>query len=208
MSKIHLEKLNSRPLSWSSISSFEWNPNTWAKKYLEGIEEPKSAELIFGSWCGGKLEKDPTFLPQIERQSKMEQGFNVNLGGIKLVGYADTFCDKTFKKLGEFKTANTKNEWTQKKVDKHGQLTLYVLFIYITYKIKPEDIEIKLWWMPTKKEESGNFDVKISFVDNIEENIKMFKTKRTMVDILKFAQYIQETYKAMEEFALNYEPGV
>jgi hypothetical protein len=206
MSKIHLQKLRARPISWSNLSSWEWDKKEWAKNYLEGIKNPTNAEMEFGSAIGKRLETDPTFLPMIPRHSKMEHPFNVSLAGIKLTGFADSFCTITNKKLLEFKTGVKK--FDQKRVDEMGQLTMYTLMHYITTKVKPEDLDIQLIWMPTKKTEGGDFNNKIEFVDDIENNIKIFKTKRTMVQILKFAQYIQETYKAMEEFALNYEPGV
>lgn len=206
MSKIHLEKLNSRPLSWSSISSFEYDMMQWARRYLDGINDPPNAEMTFGSSVGKKLEIDPKYLPMVPRHSKMEHPFNVSLAGIKLTGFADTFCDKKFKKGAEYKTGVKK--WDQKRVDEHGQITMYLLMNYITNKIKPEDVDFTLVWMPTKRVETGDFIVKITFVDDIENNIQMFKTKRTMADILKFASYIQKTYKKMQKFALQYEGGI
>ena len=204
--KIHLEKLNSRPLSWSSISSWEWNKEDWAKKYLDGIEQPSNPEMEFGKKVGKRLETDPTYLPMIPRRSKMEHPFNVSLSGIKLTGYADTFCTVTFKAGDEYKTGV--KPWDQKRVDEHGQITMYLLMNYITNKIKPEDVEFALHWMPTVRKESGNFEVVIDFVPDIENNIKHFKTKRTMVDILKFAAYIKKTYKAMQKYALAYKGSI
>ena len=189
---------NQRPLSWSSISSFEYNPESWYRKYILGEKDPDSKEMIFGKEIGKRLETDPTFLPQIERHSKMEHPFSVMFNGIKLVGYADSFCDKTFKKLSEFKTG--KKAWNKNRVDEHGQLDMYLLMNYITNKVKPEDVEVTLVWMPTK--EDGDFSIK--FVEPIEENIKMFKTKRTMLDILKFGQRINDTVKSMQEYVDNH----
>lgn len=204
MSKEHLKKFKARPLSWSSISSFEYDPKKWARSYLDGIKE-SSPEMEFGSAIGKKLEIDPTFLPQIPRHSKMEHAFNVSLSGILLTGFADSFCTVTNKKLAEFKTGVKK--WDQKRVDEHHQLTMYVLMHYVTTKIPPEEVDIQLVWMPTQKHETGDFMTKISFVEPIEENIKIFKTRRTMVDILKFADKIKRTYEEMCEYALKYKDG-
>lgn len=203
MSKIHLQKLNSRPLSWSSLSSWEYNKEEWARKYLDGETIPPNAEMIFGSKVGKKLETDPTYLPMIPRHSKMEHEFKVNIGGITLVGYADSFCTITKKKLLEFKTGVKK--WDQKRANEHGQLTAYLLMNYITNKIKPEDVEVQLVWMPTKRSETGDFNIGIEFIPDIENNIQIFTTKRTMVDILKFAAKIKSTYKEMERYALAYK---
>lgn len=184
-----------RPLSWSAISSFEYDPEQWYKKYVLGEEQKLSAEMIFGKKIGKRLETDPTFLPQIPRHSKMEHAFNVMFGEIPLVGYADSFCDVTNKRLLEFKTG--KKEWDQKRVDEHGQLTMYCLMNYITNKINPEDMDIQLIWMPTR--ETGSFD--IEFIEPIEKNIKVFNTKRSMVQMLSFAAKIKRIYKEMEDYA-------
>lgn len=199
MSQLHLDRLHSRPLSWSNISSWQYDKEQWAKKYLLLIKDPPSREMIFGSMIGKKLETDPTFLPQLPRQSKMEYAFNVEFSGIKLIGFADTFCDKTFKFLGETKTG--KKEWDQKRVDGHGQLTMYCLQNFIQNKIKPDDVDITLSWLPTQELE----DFSIAFVDPIEETMKHFKTKRTMEDVLKFAAEIKRIYKEMEAYALSYQ---
>ena len=184
-----------RALSWSAISSFHYDPEQWYKKYVLLEPQEGSKEMDFGKEVGKKLETDPTFLPQIERLSKMEHPFNVVFNGIKMVGYADSFCDKTNRRLSEFKTG--KKAWDQKRVDEHGQITLYCLMNYITTKVKPEEMDITLVWMPTQ--ENGDFS--ISFVEPIEKNIKQFKTKRTMKDILMFATYINDTIKDMESYA-------
>lgn len=200
--KTHLDKLNSRPLSWSSISSFEYDPKEWARKYLEGKETPPSAEMVFGSKVGKKLETDLTFLPMIPRYSKMEHPFNVKMGDILLTGYADSLCTLTNKKLAEYKTGVKK--WDQKRVNQHGQIDMYLLMHYITTRVKPEEVEVLLIWLPTQRRESGTFEVDISFVEPIEDHIKFFKAKRSMVDILKFAGYIKAVVEKMRTYALSY----
>lgn len=199
MSQLHLDRLHSRPLSWSNISSWQYDKEQWAKKYLLLIKDPPSREMIFGSMVGKKLETDPTFLPQIERLSKMEHPFNVSFSGIKLVGYADSFCTDTNKKLREFKTG--KKDWDQKRADEHGQLTMYVMMNMIATKVPPEEVDIALYWMPTVELE----DFSISFVPDIEKNIKCFKTKRTTQDVMVFAANLRRIYKEMEEYALSYQ---
>lgn len=197
-----IKQWKERPLSWSQISSFEYDPKQWFDKYILGIEQPKTPELEFGSMVGKKLETDPTFLPQIQRHNVMEHEFKCEFGGVKLVGYADSFCTITNRKLAEYKSGV--KIWDKSRVDQHGQLTFYALCIYIMYGIKPEDIEIELIWMPTKRIEKGDLSVTIEFVEPIEENIKVFKTKRTMSDILKFGARIKKDLKEMELYALSH----
>ena len=190
-----------RPLSWSAISTFEWNPEDWYQRYVLNIQSDKTAELEFGSVTGKRLETDKTYLTMIKRHSKMEHEFKCPFPPVKagLIGYADSFCDKTFKKLNEYKTG--KKPWDQKRADEHGQLTMYCLMNYVINKIKPENVEIELFWMPTK----DNGDFSISFIEPIEKHIKSFKTKRTMMDIIQFGRRIINVYKQMEQYAQNHE---
>jgi hypothetical protein len=193
-------RFKQRPLSWSQISSFHYNPEEWYKRYILNQQTPPSSEMIFGSKVGKRLETDPTFLPQIPRHSKMEHGFKVVFNGIPMVGYADSFCDQTHRKLLEYKTGKAK--WDQRRVDNHGQLTMYALSNFITNKIRPEDMTIQLVWMPTK--ETGSFD--IEFVEPIEKHIQIFTTKRTMKDILNFGAYINKTVQEMDNYCKKVIP--
>lgn len=188
-----------RPLSWTAISSFQYNPEQWYKKYVLGEDLGTSREMKFGKIVGKKLETDLKYLPQIPRHSKMEHPFKVMFGKIPMTGYADTFCDKTNRKLAEYKTG--KKPWTQKRVDEHGQIDMYCLMNLITNKIRPEDVEITLAWMPTQ----DNGDFSISFVEPIEKNIKIFRTKRTTTQILNFGAFINQIYKEMEKYAQEHE---
>jgi hypothetical protein len=154
--------------------------------------------MELGTSVGKRLETDPTYLPQVPRLGKDEYKFLVKLDkNITLTGFADTFNHITCKELGERKTGAL---WDQAKVDEHGQITLYCLMNYIQNKIKPEDTDIHLCWLPTEEITDGSFNSQFKLVDNIEDNIKIFKTKRTMSDILKFVSFIKETFKEMEKY--------
>lgn len=198
-----INKWKERPFSWSQLSSFEYDKEQWYDKYILGKPSRVSAEMTFGSEVGKRLETDPTYLPMIPRHNVMEHEFKCFFGKIPLIGYADSFCTITDKKLNEHKTGVKK--WDQKRVDEHGQLDMYLLMHWIMRKIRPEDVEVNLIWLPTKRSESGDFNVTISFVEPIEENIKTFTTKRTMKDIMNFGMRINKVYKEMEQYALKHE---
>ena len=207
MSKLHVEKLKNRPLSWSSLSSWEWDKKQWAKKYLDGIEEPKNPELIFGGNFAKSIEDGTCKVKELMDilQDKKEHEFKAKFGDIELVGYADSFCDKTFKILQEIKTGVA--PWTQKRVDEHRQLTNYCLLNYIINKIKPEETLVELFWIPTEKKEINNgdfssFDYSIDYKYPI--TVQKFKTKRTLKDIMNWGAYVKKTVKEMEEFAEEY----
>lgn len=194
-----LKRWKERDLSWSQLSSFEYDPDQWYRRYFEKEEQHETAEMVFGKVIGERCAKDPKFLPFIKRHDISEHPFRVVFDKIRLVGYADFFCSLTQKKLQELKTGVKK--WDQKRADEHGQIDMYLLMHFITTKIKPEDMEIELIWLPTQRAEDGDFNVDIKFVEPIEEHYKIFKTKRTMSDILNFGSRIRSTYKAMEAYA-------
>ncbi len=187
-----------RPLSWSAISSFEFDRESWYQKYVLGYKTT-SKEMEFGKAIGKKLETDSTYLPMVPRYGTMEYEFKVKLGGIKLIGYADTFDHQDGRRLGEFKTG--KKEWDQNRVNEHGQLTMYVLMNQIQNKVKPEDVEITLTWMPTEIDEDFN----IRFADDIESKIQTFKTRRTQDDINQFVVRLAKVYNEMKKYALSHE---
>jgi len=207
MSAIHVEKLKVRPLSWSSLSSWDWNKESWAKKYLDGIEEAPGPELLFGKSFAESIEDGTCKVKSLMKvlEEKKEHEFSCDFGNIKLIGYGDAFCDRTFRILQEVKTGV--KEWDQKRVDSHGQLTMYALQNFIINKVKPEEMEIALFWVPTNKIELengdfGGFDYKIDFKYPVV--YREFRTRRTLQDIMAFGAYIKKTYAEMLAFAEAY----
>ena len=187
-------RFKQRPLSWSQISSFEWSPDEWYERYILNKRTPPTKEMLFGSMVGKKLEKDSNYFAEIPRSDIMEYEYNVVFNKIHMIGFSDT-QSKDNKYIGEYKTG--KKAWDQKRVDNHGQLTMYALMNFIKNKVNPKDVEIELHWMPT--EERGDFT--IDFVQ--PPDFKTFKTKRTMADILEFGLYINETVKLMDAYLEN-----
>lgn len=187
-----------RAMSWSSYSSFKYDPERWYKKYILNEREPDTKESIFGKQFADSLERGTCSVSLLTKilQNKKEHAFSVMLGEIPLLGYADDFCIKTFRELNEVKTG--KKIWTQKRADEHGQFNFYLLMNYITNKIVPEDVHCRLFWLPTVEE--GDFSIK--FKEPLE--IKVFHTKRTMTDILRTAADIKKTWNDMEQYCLNH----
>lgn len=188
--------LKSRPLSWSAISSFEWDPEQWYRRYILNEKTLDTAAMKFGKEIGKKIETDPQFLPHVPRYSKMEHKWDVMFGKIHCIGFADSFCDVTNSKLIEIKTGK---DWSQKKVDGWGQITFYCLLNFITNEVRPEDVKINLVWLPTR--ETGDFNV--SFIEPIKKTTKIFETKRTMVDVLNFAARVKDIILEMEQYVKN-----
>lgn len=186
-----------RPLSWSAISSFEYDPEQWYRRYVLGEKDAPSREMIFGKQVGERLASDPTYLPEVPRYPIFEHGLKTKWGELPLIGFVDGY-DPTppTPALGEYKTG--KRAWDQKRADTHGQIDMYLLMLWLTSKIKPESVQCFLHWMPTQ--EHGDFT--IDFVSPFQ--VHTLPTKRTMVDILRFGERINQTYAAMQEYANNH----
>lgn len=200
-----------RPLSWSAISSFEYEsarslpPEQWYRKYVLGIKDRETPEMRFGKVFAESCERRKPLAP-VTLLNKMEHEFQCFVSysdGVKipLIGFADSFCDITFRKLREYKTGATK--WTQKRADDHGQFDMYLLMNYILNKVKPEEVHCVLEWVQTQKKEkhNGDFngdDYEISFVEPVLP--LQFATERTMVDLIKFRLRVRKVYQEMEEY--------
>lgn len=179
-----------RPLSWSQISQFQYSKQAWFDKYVMGIETEPSIEMIFGREVGERLATDPTYLPEVPRLPIFEHELKFEFNGVQMIGYIDSLCLDT-NKLYEYKTGRKK--WDQKRADDHGQIEMYLLGLYQTKKIKPEDIACHIHWLPTHIK-----DGQVAFVEPFTVNT--FKADRTMADILRFGNYIKEVRKEMEEY--------
>lgn len=191
-----------RPLSWSGISSFEWNPKQWHDKYVLKIKQEDTPELIFGSWVDKRIQSDKKFLPHLERFPIMQHKMFMDFDGIPMIGYADHF-DRTGLRLKDDKTGRKK--WDQKRADETGQLTLYAFFLWKMEKIRPENMKFSIDWLPTHYE-----DNKIAFIESDHKKLvpTTIHTKRTMKDILEFGTRIKDTWKKMEAYATRYQNGV
>lgn len=184
-----------RPISWSQISSFEYDKEQWYRKYVLKQKQPTTPAMEFGKTVGERIATDTKYLPGIPREKVMEYEFIAVYKGIKLVGYADAFDDAVFR-LREYKTGKISKPWTQKRADKHGQITMYLFMKWLNGKITPDRFECSLHWMPTIEAEDGS----VSFVEPVEKNIKHFYTRRTMKDLREFAKRLEETVAAMDRY--------
>lgn len=179
-----------RPLSWSAISSFEYNPEEWYNKYILNIQPQPNKEMVFGKKFAKSCEDRKPMAP-VTLLSHMEYPLSTTFNGIPLIGYIDSY--EPHEALREYKTG--KNPWTQEKADNHGQIDMYALQLFIQHQVKPEDLDIVIEWVPTK--ENGDFT--ISLVDPVV--VHKFPTKRTMSDILRFGARINNVVKEMGKYA-------
>lgn len=189
-----VNRFKKRALSYSQLSSFEYDKKEWYKNYILGIREPANPAMEYGNFIGDRIGTLNNLVTGLEPAGTKEFELRANLGTIPIVGYADHYCSKTCV-LNENKTSATKNRWTQKKVDEHSQLTMYCLMLFLQHKVKPEDVTIYLNFIPVRT-------VGFNFELPNTPTFQTFQTKRTTFDIVKYAGYIQATVKEMDEYIL------
>lgn len=185
-----IDKFLKRPLSWSSISAFRYNPDEWYDKYINGKKGRNTGPLVFGKNVGERLASEQDFLPHVPRLKEYEHELSVKIGKIQCIGFLDNF-DLDNCAFSEFKTGK---KWTQDKANKHGQLDMYAAMIYLKYGIKPEDLRISLIWLPTEEQQ----DFRTDFVKDMKPII--FPIKKTMRDILTFMAEVQVIHKEMIDY--------
>lgn len=186
-----------RALSFSQVSAFEYDPEEWYKSYVLGIFT-SSKEMEFGSYVDKRIQTDPDFLPSLPRYEKMQHKMKVRFDGILIVGVPDGLDFDAEKRLADYKTG--KKAWDKKRAKETGQLKFYLLLLYLTEKIKPEEFRCFIHWLPTQ----DNADFTISFVPNIEKEIKTFEVKHTMKEVLEYWTYVKGVYKKMQEYVENH----
>lgn len=176
----------------------------------------KTPELVFGSYVDKKIQEDHKFLKELVRYPIMQHEMVTEYHGIPLIGYADTFTGKIgearvevrkgemlavgkpsyYAALRDYKTG--RKPWDQKRANETGQITMYEGMLYQIDKIRPEEIEAYIDWLPTHIHEG-----KVEFIK--EGDIRTFKTKRTMTQVLQFFKRIEDTWAAMEDYASRME---
>lgn len=179
-----------RPLSWSAISSFEYDKEQWYRKYALGQEDPATKEMLFGSEIGKQLASNPDFMPQVKRYPVFEYELRFKFGDIPMIGFIDGW-DSDRLDLGEYKTG--KKAWTQKRANEHGQFDMYLLGLWTMHRIQPGKVKLNLHWMPTQ--DNGDFSISLISPEAVPVS---FVTSRTMNDILRFGMRINAVYREMD----------
>lgn len=178
-------------LSWSQMNLWEQNPELYKEVYIYGRENYPSEYLELGKEMAEALEKGKSKNPIIKhlliflpKYPKVEYEIKAKLGDIPLLGRFDGYNPRK-KIIGEFKTGV---KWTQGMADKSDQLTFYALLIWLKYKKLPN--EILLHWVKTENKDG---ELKLT------GDIKTFRTKRSLSEILRFSARIKKCWAGINE---------
>ena len=185
-------------LSYSQYSIFNSSRDQYIKIYING-DELNNKYLDFGKKIAKGLEhrnidykdEDIDLARKLITPAKQKEiEIRANFDKVPLLGILDGFYKNKDKAIiDEYKTGTSK--WTQKLVDNNEQLTIYAILVWLKYDINPENIEIKLHWLPTYKDIDNSI--------HLTEEIKTFKTKRTMKDFINIYPKLKKTWLGIEE---------
>ena len=187
------DRFTTRPLSHSQLSSWEYNKDEWWDNYILGKRKAPNPAMEFGTVVGDSIGTPGSLVPELVPPGVKEFELSASLGPIRIVGYADHYCPNTLV-LHENKTSDKPDRWDQKKVDEHPQLTMYALMLYLRDKVKPEEIKMFLNFIPVERGSDMHYRVPEPVV------FHQFETRRTTTDILRYAAYVTDTVKQMEEY--------
>lgn len=193
----HNKRFKTRPLSHSQLSTFEYNPEEWYRRYILGEKQEPNPAMLFGSKVGDSIGTPESMVPDLNPPGVKEYELRANIGDIFLIGFADHYCPDT-KTLHENKTSDNKEKWNQKTVDSHSQLTMYALLLFLQDKVAPKDVSITLNYIPTR---AVGFDFELPDPPEFYQ----YHTKRTNLQVVEYVNYIKTTVDKMNEYIDTYE---
>ena len=183
-------RFKQRALSHSQLASWDYNPEEWYNSYILNQRSAPTPEMVAGSRIGDLIGTEGSPLPDLAPPGTKEYELHGEWEGIPMVGYADHFCP-TMLILHENKTSPNKARWTQSKVDKHNQLTMYAMLLELQHGIAPEDVEMYLNFIP------------VALVGVTYQPLptwRQFETRRTKADVEAYKAYILDTIEQMERY--------
>lgn len=181
-----------RPLSFSQLNSWKYSKDDWYRSYILNERDSTNEEMKFGNLIGDAIGTPDSPIPDLTPPGIKEYPLYGEIDGIKLIGYADHLCDKTWT-LHENKTSYKASRWTQSKVDTHPQLTMYAYLINQSHGVPPEDLCIFLNFIQARH-------VGLGYQLHNPPRWKQFKTTRTMADLATYRDYVLVTVEAMQRY--------
>lgn len=187
-----------RPLSYSQLSSWEWDKEEWYQQYIRNKPRGKNSAMNAGNIIGDSIGTPHSLVPNLTPPGTKEFALNANLNGIYIVGYADHFCP-VLRELHENKTSTNRKRWTQGTADKHKQFDMYCLMLALKHDIAPEDVTLYLNYIPVIEGQDMKY-----YLPNPAE-YSQFRTYRTTEQITAFAKFIENTVADMHRYTIERE---
>lgn len=202
---------NKDTLSWSAYSKWKGSQGTYRDTYYyETRKSFETAETIFGKKIGDYLENNNKEVEHIKKYFHPEHRIVVVVGGIKLLGYLDSF-DKKHRRFLEYKTSHKNKKgvhsWNAVKVAKHKQLPWYSLLIQAKYGRVQN--QCSLIYMETEKSmirykgrilEPMNQGLRLTgYIREYKRSIQQWERDALEKDIIKVAGEIRQDYERFKE---------
>ena len=182
-------KLVRNHFSWSQLNLWESSPKAYIDRYIHNKPMYETKALLYGKAFADAMEVGRSDDPKIDNMVEMvpkgvlqEHRVEAEFEGITLLGFEDTSEVGGFK---EYKTGS--KEWTQERVDNHGQLHFYSLIRLLNGKPMPN---VELIWLPT---EDNEFTMEI----------KEFKAKITDSHIENMRKRISKAIREIKAYKLK-----
>lgn len=179
-------------ISWSQLLAWEKGEDNFYRTYILG-QSFENKEMVFGKMIAegleGKIKCDEAefckvYLPQMPNKEHL---IRIDFDDVPLLVIMDAFDDKKLI-IDEYKTGRT--AWTQRKVDNHGQLTIYAMAVWKKYGKIPN---LRLFWIPT--DVNDNNEVVLTGEIPYE-----FKTQRSISDFAVMYKRLSDAWKGINKF--------
>lgn len=203
--------LPKKRLSYSQVNLWNKNKEQYRTRYYRNEPLPENAEMIFGKTIAKRLEDNDPELAFIPRYDKAEHGIEVEIDGVMVQGYIDSF-DPVKKKFREYKTGHLNLKgfppWDIVAVHKHEQLPFYSLLIEETEGTV--DPICHLDWIETEfKNKTIEFDgltletqsrdlFLTGRIETFERKIEPWERKRIREMIVRVAHEISADYTTFQ----------
>lgn len=188
-------------LSYSSLSLWQKDKGAFRRKYYENIDLLVTREMLFGKEIAERLEAGDSALARIPRYKKAEAEITVEVDGIPIMGYIDSFSP-SHRAFIEYKTGY--REWNQHMVEKHDQLPFYSFLIEQKFgRVAPR---CRLIWLETRFKpsfvefdghqlagDSGELEL-TGRVETFYRTIEPWEHERIHAMIVRCAQEIHNDY--------------
>lgn len=203
-------------ISFSQMAKFEMDPKGFVEEYIYNVKTRLSKNMLYGVQLADGLENEEATgdalldimmsrIPKFELRDKIvesENGITVwyehdkkhytipflenGDEKIPILAKPDT-AKKDYSAFKEYKSSVRR--WTQKKADQSGQITFYATAMWLVTGAIPEDIEL--------------VNVETAYTENNEMtvtgNMVAYKTKRTMVDVIKMTKRIKNAWAGIKK---------
>lgn len=182
-----------RPLSWSQLQSFHYNPDDWYASYVLGERQAPNSLMLAGSRIGDAIGTPDSPIEELSDIGVKEYTVKATIDGIPIVGHLDGW-DSTALTLSENKCSDKKGRWTQGKADKHGQIDMYLILLREQDGVDPESVTSLLNFIHLKQ----------TGVDYAPSGQwRQFTTKRTREQLDCFIEDMKQTVELMERYIEN-----